>query len=411
MKPDTIVESTMDEWAEEARVPAGLADRALRGRTRQRSFRIALIGGTSSLLAGAAAVTLVTGGGSVRPDPAEVAFEPASLSSETTTRTDLSSAFPRRLVAAGHMAVAAYYILNTPLDAERGTLHRTWHLYNPSKGVYEETQWSYLSVAPGMQRAAVLQGALPTSRVGVLDMRTQKVTRWIKVDKPVGGLAWSPDGRRLLLTSYSANPDVLGRAAGKSPRTGYYVVSNAAEPGTFHPLPGIADNPNNRQDLDWSRDGKLIWAPTATVPSKIFYDLNDRRQPAPASDVGDGVPAGAAPGRAGGTSARTAPSDEKAGLSPNGTLLPTFGPRPGPAVTVTDVNSGRKVAVLPIQQALAWADDSQLFAIGCDVKKCTGKGEFRNRLLLVTLKGKITPLTGYRRSDQLGTWIPIFTHR
>jgi hypothetical protein len=40
-----------------------------------------------------------------------------------------------------------------------------------------------------------------------------------------------------------------------------------------------------------------------------------------------------------------------------------------------------------------------------------GKGEFRNRLLLVTLQGKITPLTGYQRSDRAGSWTPVFTRR
>jgi hypothetical protein len=388
LKPETIVRSTLDEWAEEARVPAGLADRALRGRTRRRSVKIALVGGTSALLAGATAVVLVSAGGAVRPSQ-EVAFEPVSLSAETSVRTDLGSGFPSRLVAAGHMAVAAYYTSNTSMGTVGGTVRRTWHLYNPSAGKYEKTDWAYLSVAPGMQRAAVLKGPLPTARVGVLDMSTRKVTRWIKVDKPVGGLAWSPDGRRLLLTSYASNPDAPDGAA-QPPRTGYYIVDSAADPGVFHALPGSPDNGSSRQDLGWSRDGKLIWAPTATLPTKIFYDLDGRRRPAPPHEAGD---------------------QEEAGLSPNGTLLPAFGPSPGPAVTVTEVGSGRKVAVLPIQQALAWADDGRLFAVGCDVKKCEGKGEFRNRLLLVTLKGKITPLTGYRHSDRAGSWTPVFTHR
>ncbi|MFG1858637.1 hypothetical protein ACGFJT_42865 [Actinomadura geliboluensis] len=390
MKPETIVRSTLDEWADEARVPAGLADRALRRRARRR-IKVALFGGTSALLAGATAAVLVaggvTGGG---PDRREVAFEPVSLSSDTSLRTDLGSAFPQRLVAAGHTAVAAYYTHNTPMGAEKGTFRRTWHLYNPSTGMYERTGWAYLSVAPGMQRAAVLQGPLPARRVGVLDMKTRKVTHWIPVDHPVGGLAWSPDGRRLLLTSYASNPDALGRPPGKSPRTGYYVAGSAKEPGAFHPLPASKDNPNNRQDLGWSRDGKLIWAPTATVPTKVFYDLDGRRRPAPAHEADD---------------------MEAAGLSPNGTLRAEFGPRPGPSITVTRADGGGKVASFPVQQALAWADDGRLFAIGCDVKKCTRKNEFRNRLLLVDLKGKITPLTGYQRSDKAGAWVPVFTHR
>ena len=75
------------------------------------------------------------------------------------------------------------------------------------------------------------------------------------------------------------------------------------------------------------------------------------------------------------------------------------------------MHSRQKVAVLPVQQALAWADDNMLFAVGCDVNKCRGKREFRNRLLLVTLQGEITPLTGYQRSNRAGAWTPVFTHR
>ncbi|MEU8344624.1 hypothetical protein AB0C74_23225 [Spirillospora sp. NPDC048832] len=391
MKPETIVKSTLEEWADEARVPAGLADRALRRGTRRRSARFALFGGTGAVLAGAAAAVLVVAGGGTGgvQDRREVAFEPVSLSSDTSVRTDPGSAFPRRLVAAGHTAVAAYYTMNRGMDGGAAHLRRTWHLYNPSTGEYEKVPWTYLSVAPGMQRAAVLQGPLPARRVGVLDMKTRKVTNWIPVERPVGGVAWSPDGSRLLLTSYASDPDARG-VPEKAPRTGYYIADSASDPGPFHPLPPERGNPNYRQDLGWSRDGKLIWSPTAQVPAKVFHDLDGRRRPAPAHEATDA---------------------EEAGLSPNGKLVPRFGPGPGPSVTVTDVDSGRKVAVLPVQQALAWADDDRLFALGCDVRKCTRKNEFRNRLLLVSLTGKITPLTGYQRSDRAGSWIPVFTHR
>ncbi|MFG2004168.1 hypothetical protein ACGFNU_33910 [Spirillospora sp. NPDC048911] len=390
MKPETIVKDTLDEWAAEARIPRDLAGRALRRRTRRRSFKVALAGGSTALLVGAASVAIVSGGGSARPRPMEPALQPVALSSDTTLRTDQDSAFPRRLVAAGHMAVAAYYTHRVRSINGQPTAQRTWHLYNPSTGTYEQAPWAFISVAPGMNQAAVLQGPLPASRVGVLDMKTRRVTRWIPVDHPVGGVDWSPDGRRLLLTSYNKNPDILGNP-GESSRTGYYVVNSMAERGAFHPMPALGDNVNHRQDLGWSRDGKLIWAPTATMPAKLFYSPDGRRQPAPPHEADY--------------------EDHEAGLSPNGTLLPQFGPKPGPAVTVTNVVTGKKVAVLPIEQAEAWADDKQLFATGCDPKKCTGKGEFRNRLLLVTLRGKITPLTGYRRSDREGAWIPVFTRR
>jgi hypothetical protein len=391
MKPETIVKSACEEWAAEARVPAGLADRALGTRPRRRPSKIALTGGATALLAGAAAaVAVVSSGGPAHPRPPEPAFEPVALSSDTTLRTDLGSAFPRRLVAAGHMAVAAYFTARTRTDHGQRTFERTWHLYNPSTGTYEQTHWAYVSVAPGMQRAAVLQGPLPATRVGVLDLKTQRVTRWIEAAHPVGGASWSPDGRRLLLTTYDKNPDTLADP-GKSPRTGYYIAGSAAGPGAFHPMPALRDNPGTRQDLGWSRDGTLIWAPTATVPTKAFFTPGGERRPAPGHEADY--------------------EDEEAGLSPDGTLLPETGPPPGPAVTVTNVRTGKKRAVLPIEQAVAWADDHQLFAIGCDPRKCTGKNEFRNRLLLVDLKGRITPLTGYRRSDKPGSWYPMFTHR
>lgn len=362
-----------------------------RGGTRRRSLKFALAAGSAALLAGTAAVAIVSGGGSAGTRQPEPALDPVALSSDTTLRTDLGSTFPRHLVAAGHMAVAAYFTGHVDSSNGQRTFERTWHLYNPSTGTYEQTHWAYLSVAPGMHQAAVLEGPLPASRVGILDMQTQKVTRWIPVGHPVGGIAWAPDGRRLLLTAYDRNPDTAA-APGKSSRTGYYIVSSVTGHGDFHPLPGIADNPGSRQDMGWSRDGKLIWAPTATMPTKVFYGLDGAKRSAPAHEDEYWDP-------------------EEAGLSPNGTLLPTFGPKPGPAVTVTNVATGKKVAVLPIEQAKAWADDHQLFAIGCDVKKCKGTGEFHNRLLLVTLSGKITPLTGYRRSDRAGSWVPVFTHR
>jgi len=43
--------------------------------------------------------------------------------------------------------------------------------------------------------------------------------------------------------------------------------------------------------------------------------------------------------------------------------------------------------------------------------QCSGKSEFHNRLLLVGLDGKTTPLTGYRNSQAAGAWVPQFTHR
>jgi hypothetical protein len=386
VKPDVLIKHVFEDWSAEARVPIDLADRALRRRTRRRSLTLALAAGSTALVVAAGAVAVSVAGPGRQP--AEPPIQSVPLSSDTTLRTDLRGSAPRRLIAAGHTAVAAYYVIHTAWsDTNPGPLRRTWHLYNPTSGVYEKTPWAYLDVAPGMHQAAVLE-TLPSSRVGILDMRTRKILRWIPVGHPVGGVVWAPDGRRLLMTSYDRNPDVQG-PPGSSSRTGFYIVNAGSWQGGFHDLPADRDRVSSRQDLFWSRTGKLIWTGVDGDPGKIFYDLNGERRPAPAHE---------------------AEWAEEAGLSPDGTLRPRGGPAPGPAVTITNVTTGKSVAVLPIQQALVWADDDQLLALGCEGRTCVG-GEFRNRLVVASLDGKITPLTGYQRSDRPGAWQPVFTHR
>jgi hypothetical protein len=386
---ETMIKRAFVDWAEEAQVPAGLADRALRRRTRQRSLKIVVAMGSTVLLVGAAAVVAVSATGTTPRPPASV-IRPEAVSMDTTLRTDLSDSFPRHLVAAGHTAVAAYVTGRwLPSAKKPKNLERTWYLYNQSSLTYQKTSWTYLDVAPGMHRAAVLDGPLPTSRVGILDLSTNKVTRWISFDHQVGGVSWAQDGRRLVLTTYDKNPDSYEHY-GENLRTGFYLMDADAEPGSFHSVPGNPDNPNSRTDFEWSHSGALIKANTGTKPYWEFYDLNGKPQPAPPFE---------------------ADSSQQAGLSPKGNLITEFGPGAGPNVTVTNVKTTTVVAILPIEQALAWADDDHLFAIGCAEKDCSGSGEFHNRLLLVGLDGTITPLTGFRDSQAQGAWVPLFTHR
>jgi hypothetical protein len=391
---ETQIKNACADLAARAHVPADLTERVLAAgpepRRSRRPLKYSLAAGAMVLLAGAGAVAVSAKGPEPKPSPPP-AIAPVTLSADTSLRTDLGSTFPRHLVAAGHTAVAAYY---TTHKGRSGGIQRTWYLYDPSSGTYEKTPWAYLDVAPGMHQAAVIEGPLPAARVGILDMATRRVTRWISIGHTVGGVAWAPDGRRVVLTAYAKDPDrfapIEGPDGPSGSRTGFAVVDTATGRGTFRALPPHPGAPGPRQDLGWSRSGTLLWAPTETDPAKVFYDLNGRPVTAPAHE---------------------ADSMEDAGLSPNGELQPEFGPKPGPAVTITNVRTGKTVAVLPIESAEAWADDRQLFAVGCALKKCGGKGEFHNRLLLVNLHGKITPLTGYHRSDRLGAWVPVFTHR
>ena len=74
------------------------------------------------------------------------------------------------------------------------TLQRRYAVANPATGRYEPRSWTYSAVAPGLATAAMLEGPLPSSQVGFVDLATGKVTRWVQLDHPVASLAGSPDG-------------------------------------------------------------------------------------------------------------------------------------------------------------------------------------------------------------------------
>lgn len=384
MKTETFLTQTLEEWSADAQVPAGLADRVLRRRTRRRFTSAALVVGSAALLAGAG-VTVQTQVGK----PHAVARP-----MDTSLHSDPTSTPPKRLVAAGQTAISAYYTSHAP-QTSRGPrkITRSWYLYNSASGGYQKVPWAWVDVAPGLQRAAVLDGPLPSARVGILDMSTQKV-HWIRLKAAAGGVSWSPDGRKLLVTTYATDPDTNNGPFSTAARTGFIVVDVKSGEAHFHRLLANRDDPNTRQDLGWSRDGKLIWAPTAKEgPIKLFYDLNGKPQPAPGHE---------------------ADSSEEAGVSPNGRLLAVPGPPPGPNTIVNDVTTGKpkQVGVQPVEQLNAWADDSHLIALACSPNKCGSKGEFHNRYVLVSVDGKtLIPLTGYVKNSEVSGWQPVFTHR
>jgi hypothetical protein len=397
MNLDTLIRNVLDEWSTDAVVPGGLADRALRRHHRRRVARVAVAMGCAAILTGAGVVVHGRLGPAVQPThpvstPTRITtLRPAPASTDTSLHTDPSNAPPRRLVAAGHTAISAYYTVRSRSGpgGQLGVV-RTWHLYDPASGGYRATSWDFLDVAPGLHLAAVLDGPLPTTRIGLLDMRTQRVTRWISLGRPAGGVSWSPDGSRLLVTTYDGDPDLDVPHA--STRSGFYVVDAGSGQSVFHPLAPDRNNLNGRQDLGWSRNGALIWAPTGTEPARVFYDLNGRPRQAPPHE------------------ARLL---EKAGLSPDGRLLAVGGRPPGPETRVQDVRTGRIVGVQQLEQLNAWADDTHLIGLACGPDPtCAAKGEFHNRYVLVGVNGKtVTPLTGYQNSQSSGAWSPLFTRR
>ncbi|MFC5813915.1 hypothetical protein [Nonomuraea harbinensis] len=392
-----LLRETMEEWAGQAEVPHDLADRALRRRRR------GLLPAGAALLA-AAVIAAVAVFVTVQPPgpvlPAVTVTLPARPSpAPTDVRADPDHARPTKLVAAGNLAVGAYYTLRRE-KGENGLDHvrRTWHLYDPRTDSYEETPWAWVDVAPGMRVAAVVQGDLLGDRIGVIDLDTRQFLSWIQLGRRAGHVAWSPDGTKLLATTYSSYPDELptdGVAWRRkdSPRTGYYLIdvpTGRAEHHALPPLPstdGPPSNSNGRQDLGWSLDGSLIWGPTVDIsPERVYYGL-------------DGRPAEPPPGEAFNRHGESKISpDGRLELGPDG--LPT---------AIIERRTGKVAGSQNVLQLIGWADDEHVIALGC-AGGC--ENEFRNGLVLVSVDGRTTvPLTGVQESQEDGSWRWVLTPR
>ncbi|WP_369171711.1 hypothetical protein AB5J49_28820 [Streptomyces sp. R28] len=342
--------------------------------------------------------------------------EGQSEASDVVARPNQSP--PRELIAAGQVAVSAYYTTKLVQQPDGDAVSaREWSLYNAATKRYEKTEWAWLDVAPGMKTAAVLEGDLPVNRIGLMNLSTGKVQRWIEVDKGVGGVQFSPDGERLVATTYSHNPDGLFQDAPvhveggdgqempgpKQSRTGFYVIDVDSGQAEFSERPAKKDSlaaiaGTGRQDFSWSRDGAMLWEQRLDQPGRNYYDVNGRLKSLPQQKTDLIFPPVA--------------------TSPDGKLVTGgfAGGKDGQIVAaVLDAKTGKRSAVVPGQQLLAWADNTHLIAWRCDPSQCQpGKGEFRNQLVLVSLDGdKVTPLSGFRKAegDYVGRWNPVFTHR
>lgn len=312
-----------------------------------------------------------------------------TVSADATLHTDPLNFPPRRLVAAGHIALSAYYSIDQSWTSRsdqdddssrqgRQIVRRAWYLYDPNRGGYRKVSWAFLDVAPGLRQAAVLAGPLPSPRVGLLDMKTQRVTRWIELGHLAGAVSWSPDGRRLLLTTYDTDPDVGFFFT--SGRTGYGIVDPGTGQMDFHTLAPNEKDANTRQDVIWSRDGALVRSPRAI--SNEFL-----------------------PGSSG-TPLLHETDNDYTELSPNrryfalGPGRDAFGP------SVQEVGTGQPVLTPPVSRFDAWADDDHLIARHCGSNCRNG----RSRVVLIKINSsEIKLLTGYQNGDY--PWKLLFTHR
>jgi hypothetical protein len=388
----SLLSDTMRDWADEAAVPHDLADRALRGRGRRgRSHGPRRYGIAVPLVAGLATAAVVVAGlavgGTWGPRHGTGVTPAAGLD----LRADLAHQPPQSLVAAGSVAVGAVYTARvTPVPGTSwSTLQRHWSVVDPGSGTYRPTDWAWVSVAPGLERAAVLEGPLPASRIGIVDTRTGEVTRWIPTDHPVASVAWSPTSGQLVATAYDSDPDQQMAQGNGSfrmhqvDRSGFVLVDATAGTAAFHAVPASTDWPSSRNDFSWTLDGTRVWEQKAGDARMAFFDLTGA--PAQRDDVS------AYDGNIGTTSA------SMSRVSPDGRFR--FSIDSGIPTQITDTKTGATYRQQALQ-LLAWADDEHVVALaGCE-QPCAGTAEFRNQLVVMRYDGTdVVPLTGRRTGD------------
>ncbi|MFI6940755.1 WD40 repeat domain-containing protein [Streptomyces sp. NPDC050418] len=413
---DELVRSALQEIAEESRPPAGdLAGRVVTARRRRRTRMTvgAALATTAAVIASVIAVPALTGGS--ENDGPQLASQ---MQTDDVVAHPKQSP-PRDLIAAGRMAMAGYFTQKpVPSDDKHAVNTRTWHLLDQKTGKYvETTKWSIIDVAPGMGTAAVLEQRLPTQRIGLLNLLTGEVERWIPVEKGVAGVEFSPDGSKLVATTYSENPDLWelseymegDKNGGKkkkeymppfrdSARTGFYVLDVASGDGAWSAVEAPKDemgssNVNYREDFAFGDSGESVYSGLMSAPGKQYYDFSGKETDPPANEK------------------HLQPYVE-ARLSPNGKLAAGdfLGKRWETSSAVNDPATGKLLHEIRGQQLLAWADDRRLIA--WDI--AAGDNEFHNGLVLVEIgKDKTVPLTGPRKGNDgaAGRWTPIFATR
>ncbi|MGY1584933.1 WD40 repeat domain-containing protein [Streptomyces sp. MN13] len=399
---ELVRDALREQAAEQPSAEPGFADRVLGARRRRRVRRLAAVAtATAAVVAVSVGVPLL---GSGKHD-----VRPAEVTEQRDVHAHPDQSPPRDMIAAGNVALAAYYTTEVVARSEtEGVAERTYHLLNPGTGRYEEDdRWSYVAVAPGMKRAAVLERQLPTKRIGLLDLRTRQVDAWITVDHGIGGVAFSPDGSRLVATGYAENPDLRVQTFGglkdwmpefgTDNRTGFHIVELASGKATWSETePG--DDLNFREDFAFGADGTTVWSRVVRGNSvRQYHDLRGEKIAAPAAE-------------------RHLVWEALAGLSPDGRLAAGgLGREKGDKAytSLLDPRTGKEIGEVRGSGAMAWADDRRL--ITWERLPGSGTDTYRPRIVLVTIGSeKVVPLTGVREPNETlarTEWEPVFAER
>ncbi|MGW1291945.1 hypothetical protein [Streptomyces sp. NPDC002533] len=406
MNVEELVRDSLREQARDIAPPrSGFADRILAARRRRRARTLAAAAATTVLVVAAAVgvPTLLDAG----PDDGRGVHVVGGEVSDRGVQSQVDQSPPRDRIAVGDQVLAAYYTHEKVRQSNRDEIvERTYSVLNQKTGRYEkDDRWSFLAVAPGMRTAAVLERELPAPRIGLLDLGTGEVTRWIPLAQGVGGLAFSPDGSKLVATTYDKNPnraywshkvEVNGAyEPWRVPcRTGFAVVDVATGESGWHALPAFSGGGGNfgsGEILRFNSDGTLLYEPINMAPGVIYRDFEGKKVAVPAKEAHVDL--------------RFAP----AGLSPDGKLVagPFAGGVKTTATQVLDPRTGERVAKLRGQELLAWVDNERLIA--WDI--APGGGEYENRLVLVGIGSKKTiSLSGARtpKDHSSKRWEPVF---
>ncbi|MGX2997930.1 hypothetical protein JNUCC64_27285 [Streptomyces sp. JNUCC 64] len=384
MTVESLLRDTLREVADgTAPAPVDLADRVLAARRRARRVRAAVVTAVVAVLA----VLSLVGDAMLPWLPME--SDPAKAERDSDVIASPNDPVPDSLIAAGSLAVGAYYTVTTRrLPNGDTSVRRSYWLLDRSSDTYVPAPWAYLDVAPGLRTAAVLEGPLPTRRIGLVDLDTGEVTRWIPVREKIAAVAFSPDGTRLVATSYGTDPDTAPPMTGVFPidRTGFGIIDIATgrekwheteEPIDFEPAFGrrhILPYPFSRPDYDWTPDGRRVLVP---------YREGGYLPPVSQRDV---TPNGA------GT------------RDLNGNLVDS-------SERKEEGWSGRFPGLEVLDVPLAWPDEHRVIVWRCQSKDCD-QLEGARRLTLVDLRTKrSTPLTGAGQENGEDRWAPVLVPR
>lgn len=405
MNVEELVRDSLRELAgEQAPARPGFADRVLAVRRRRRTRRIVGVAAATAAVVGIAVGVPQLNSG--RED-----VRPASVLDGRGTSAHPDQSPPRDLIAAGDVALAAYFTSEiVPEQKSGGVVERTYWLLDPKTGRYEkDSRWSFVAVAPGSRTAAVLERNLPAQRIGLLDLATGEVERWIPVDHGVGGLAFSYDGRKLVATTYGENPDLRTKQTGgdgavlsvpkhgESSRSGFHVVDVASGTASWTGVRSGSRDIGSRQDFAFSRAGDLVYTPVSGPGDGLqqFYDLDGDKVATPANE-------------------RHLRTDVDARLSPDGSLAATGLSKEVPDKSYSSIRdplTGKEITKVRGAELLAWVDRNRLIA----QERTAGEGAYRPRLVLVTIgSDEVEWLSGpsaQKDEDLSYTWEPVLARR